>query len=495
MGYSEDQNVMTTSFQNPGGLSNEARSLDELGEQIAELSAHIEAATYRLLAAIAEFDRREGWGWGFQSTAHWMTWRLGIDLVTAREKVRVARALENLPLISDAFRQARVSYSKVRAMTRVATPENEGYLLYIAENGTADHVEKLVRSYRRATSGAALDEAKRQQEERYLEVYTDDDGMMVIRGRLPPEIGCLVQKALDAAVEMIRRKDRGQRTEVTDQDLNTTEDDSAESSETSVCDCDDDSAESLADMSTVPQLRADALGLIAETVLASGLNPPERGEAYQIMVHVDAQVLEDPLEEGQSELDTGHRVSAESSRRLACDAPVVILTHGPEGNVLHVGRKTRPVSLRLWRALSSRDRTCQFPGCSRTSRLAAHHIEHWANGGETTPENLILLCRAHHWAVHEGGCRIRGQAPDGLIFIRPNGRSLPISPSPAPISKDVVDTIKACHRKQGLKISSETGLPYWNGETMDYDYAVTALMEFDDTDRGESAFVKRRRLH
>lgn len=115
----------------------DTRSIDELEDEIAELCSHIDAATYRLLRSIAEFDRQEAWGWGFQSTAHWLTWRVGIDMVTAREKVRVARALEGLPQISETFRRGKVSYSKVRAMTRIATPENECYLLYISENGTA----------------------------------------------------------------------------------------------------------------------------------------------------------------------------------------------------------------------------------------------------------------------------------------------------------------------------------------------------------------------
>jgi hypothetical protein len=127
----------------------DTRSVEELEEEIAELCTHIDAATYRLLRAIAEFDRREAWGVGFPSTAHWLSWRVGIDLVTAREKVRVARALEGLPRISEAFRQGKVSYSKVRAITRIGSPDNEEYLLYIAENGTACHMEALVRAWPR----------------------------------------------------------------------------------------------------------------------------------------------------------------------------------------------------------------------------------------------------------------------------------------------------------------------------------------------------------
>jgi hypothetical protein len=144
------------------------RSPEEIEEEIAELCAHIHAATYRLLRAIAELDRREAWAPGFQSTAHWLSRKVCIDLVTAREKVRVGRALQDLPLISDAFRQGKVSYPKVRTMTRIATAENEAYLLYIAENGTTEHVERLVRGYRRAWKGGDPEESRRQREERYL---------------------------------------------------------------------------------------------------------------------------------------------------------------------------------------------------------------------------------------------------------------------------------------------------------------------------------------
>lgn len=144
--------VETTESTGLAGRGIDTLSVEELEEEIAELCAHIDAATYRLLRAIGEVDRREAWPVGFLSMAHWLSWRVGIDLRTAREKVRVARALEDLPLISDAFRQGKMSYSKVRAMCRIATPDNEEYLLYIAENGTTEDVERVVRGYRRAST-------------------------------------------------------------------------------------------------------------------------------------------------------------------------------------------------------------------------------------------------------------------------------------------------------------------------------------------------------
>jgi hypothetical protein len=184
-------------------------SPEELEEEIAELCVHIDAATYRLLRAIGELDRREAWAPGFQSVAHWLSWRVGIDLVTARQKVRVARALENLPRIREAFRQGKLSYSKGRAMSRIATPETESYLLYIAENGTACHMERLVRSYQRVSRAEDPEEARRQREDRYLEIYPDDDGMVIIRGRLPREVAALLEKALEAAMDALNQEEPG----------------------------------------------------------------------------------------------------------------------------------------------------------------------------------------------------------------------------------------------------------------------------------------------
>jgi len=490
----------------------ESRSTDELEEEIAELCTQIDAATYRLLRAIAEFDRREAWGWGFPSTAHWLSWRVGLDLVTAREKVRVARALEGLPQIRERFRQGRVSYSKVRAMTRIASPENEEYLLYLAENGTAGHLEMVVRAYRRASRGDDPGEARRQREEQYLDTYTDDDGMVVIRGRLPQEVAGLLEKALEAAMDALREAEqKEEKGDGQDLDGRVPGDDSAESSDgsaaiaagrlprhsrSSQCPQPDpagasdthDSAESWRP-EDFSQRRVDALGLLAEAALGRGLDQTERGEPYQVMIHVDADVLAGRSSEGCCELGDGDGISAESCRRLSCDAPHVTVTEDAEGNGLHLGRKARKVSTRLWRALMSRDRTCQFPGCAKTRHLQAHHIEHWARGGETSPHNLVLLCRAHHWAVHEGGVGVEGRAPHRLVFRRPDGRVLPVSPVPVPINGKAWDALRDGNRSAGLEITAKTVDCFWDGERMDLDLALSALMTYDDdpTDSGKTS--------
>jgi hypothetical protein len=301
--------------------------VERLGEQIAELAAQIHAATYQLLVMIREFDEREGWE-GFASCAHWLNWRAGIGLGAAREKVRVARALAGLPRLSAEMEKGLLSYSKVRALTRVANEATEEELLEFARAGTAAHVEKLVRAWRRADRLAEAEEEERRHQSRGLRAWVDEDGMVVVRGRLTPEAGAALMKALQAAGEKLyRAADEERRGEV--------------------------SAE---------QRRADALGLVAESALAGGLDPGTRGDRYQVVVHVEAAALEAENEEGQSVME-GRHVSAETSRRLACDCAKVVMTHGPDGSILDVGRRTRTIPPALRRALAVRDGGCRFPGC------------------------------------------------------------------------------------------------------------------------------------
>ena len=203
------QQTRTSDTHNPGGGPPKAHdypSLDQLGDEIAELSAHIHAATFRLLTLIREFDEREGWATGFCSCAHWLNWRTGLAKGAAREKVRVARALGDLPRIGEAMRNGELSYSKVRALTRVAAPENEEELLNIAQAGTASHVETLVRAWRKVDRWEELEEADKRHHHRYARAYTDEDGMLVLRARLEPEVGAVVMRALEAAADALYRE-------------------------------------------------------------------------------------------------------------------------------------------------------------------------------------------------------------------------------------------------------------------------------------------------
>ena len=185
--------------------------LDRLGDEIAELSGHLEAASARLLDLIRDFDTRGGWNNGFRSCAEWLSWRVGLDLGAAREKVRVARALATLPRLAQALAHGELSYAKVRALTRVATPETEERLLAIGRAGTAEHVERIVRGWRRMDRKAERDEATRQHTSRALYVYPAEDGTVTIRGRLSPEAGALLLKALTAAREALYQREHARR--------------------------------------------------------------------------------------------------------------------------------------------------------------------------------------------------------------------------------------------------------------------------------------------
>ncbi len=225
---------------------------------------------------------------------------------------------------------------------------------------------------------------------------------------------------------------------------------------------------------TRPQQQADALALLAETALHHEIDPGAPGERYQVVVHVDAAVLADPAQPGQSVLEEGSHVSAETSRRLACDASRVVMRHDENGRVTEVGARTRTIPPALRRALLHRDRSCRFPGC-HVRVGEGHHVRHWAQGGPTTLSNLALLCRRHHRAVHEEGYRIE-QLPDGeLRFWRPDGRLLPdVPPTPA-LPADPVSALRAQHVAQGLQLHARTGLAGWLGERLDVGWAIDVL--------------------
>jgi hypothetical protein len=392
------------------GVSAQLAQLDAPVEQrahaITELASRLHAATYELLVLLQRFDALNGWSNGFLSCAHWLSWSTGIDLGAAREKVRVARALTTLPRISAAMACGELSYAKVRAITRIATPAQEERLLDVARAGTASQVERIVRAWRRIDRIEEHRLTERRHQNRQVTTWVDDDGMVVIRGRLTPDAGAVVQRALEAAADRLFKEAAAA------------------------------PANGIAKDVTVGQRRADALALVAECALAGDLDRGTAGDRYQVVVHVDAATLatehddtpaDDPPQ-SVVELDSGPVcVSAETAQRLACDASVVVMRHGTDGSVLDVGRKQRTAPAAIRRALAARDRHCQFPGCT-ARRCDAHHLQPWALGGGTSLDALLLLCRRHHTAVHEGGLRIR-RARDGTVtVVWPGGRRLDSAP-------------------------------------------------------------------
>ena len=417
-------------------------SLDRLGDEIAELSAHLDAATARLLDLIREFDARAGWNTGFRSCAAWLSWRVGFSPAAAREHVRVARALATLPRLAQALARGELSYAKVRALTRVATPETEERLLAVGRAGTAEHVERIVRGWRQVDRQAEAREVARQHAGRTLHVYPDSDGTVIVRGRLTPEVGALLVQALAAARETLYQQARDQEPE--------------------------------GDPPTMVQQQADALALLAETALHHGIDPGAPGERYQVVVHVDAEVLTDADAPGQSVLEDGARVPAGTSQRLACDASRVVMRHDPDGRVVEVGARTRTIPPALRRALHHRDHGCRFPGCG-VRFGQGHHIRHWAHGGPTTLSNLALLCRRHHRTVHEEGYQVDRQADGELRFRRPDGRLMPEVPPPPGVGDDPPGALRARHQAAGLDLHARTTTPGWLGERLDVGYAIDVL--------------------
>jgi hypothetical protein len=436
--------------------------LNHLADNITELVAHLDAGTFQLLQLICEFDENEGWsGPGIQSCAHWLNWKCGMSLGPARERVRVARALPELPVISAAFCKGEVSYSKVRAMTRVATPENEAALLQVALHGTASHVETQVRLYRKVKRIEALEEENLRHGHRELSWYIDDDGYWVFKGRFTAEQGAMLQKALEAAGDQLFEEQQNVPAVV-----------AAEIDENIPLDS--------TSPEPVSQKRADALARVVEGFLAgAGRGQPGNGQTggdkYMINIHTEVETLKENGIGAEAELEDRGHVPAETCRRLACDCARVHWHEDHQGEPLSVGRKTRSIPPAIRRALKRRDQGCRFPGCTCTRFVDAHHIQHWADGGETAMDNLVLLCRTHHRLVHEAGYGVRFEAGEGAVFSLPDGKVIPQGPDTR--SRGNVLTLMSGNHKSGLHITPETAVPQWHGEQMDNGIAVDMLLQ------------------
>ncbi|MYI23290.1 MAG: DUF222 domain-containing protein, partial [Gammaproteobacteria bacterium] len=336
---------------------------------------------------------------------------------------------------------------KVRALTRVATPESEAKLLEFARAGSAANLERKVRMWKKLSRDEELTAEQARHRSRAFSLFVDGDGMYVVKGRLEPEVGAVLMRAVEAASDALFRDEGGAN-------------DARPAAKAR------DPRIEKADPRPAPkQRRADAVGLLAERALAAGFGGGEsrdsrrdsdalatesrsgepagdpvepglqtrpraesgtRAERYQVMVHCDAATLAAEGEPGRSDLD-GIRVSAETSRRMACDAAVVAMVHAKDGSMLSVGRRTRTIPPHIRRALEERDRGCRFPGCG-CRFTEAHHVKHWADGGETSLGNTVLLCRRHHRAVHEGQVKVSVATDGTVLFFTRSGKMLADAP-------------------------------------------------------------------
>ncbi|HSG91682.1 MAG TPA: DUF222 domain-containing protein, partial [Pseudomonadales bacterium] len=442
-------------------------SNDGLDDALTELCAHMNSAEYRLLQLIAEFDARGlGGTYGARSSAHWLNYKCGIDMGAAREKVRVARALPELPLIAAAFAAGEVSYSKVRAITRVATPRNEVCLLGFAKHGTAAQIERICAGYRRLTNFYDPERVLRLRRTREFRWHFDDDGMLVIQGRFPPEDGALLLRAIEDMREEIHREEQA-----------------------------GDSDDSFVivhgrverDVECARTARtADAFLRLVESGSAHGTRARSGAERSLVVLHVP--VPADTGERcggdgdggaaahGAPEIEDGPIVAPDVARRMACDASVVAQAEDADGKVISIGRRTRTVPHWLQRALRHRDRGCRFPGCTNTKFVDAHHIHHWADGGETSLDNLMLLCRHHHRLVHEEGFRCERDAAGAVHFRQPDGTPLPEA---FELKRGSYLDIADLNLRRGLRITPRTCDGGWDGRHVDYSDCIAAVWQHD----------------
>jgi hypothetical protein len=466
-----DASVSADSLAPPSALLTHDRlgtlSNDQLDDALTELCSHMNAAEHRLLCLVREWDQRGLSGdYGARSTAHWLNFKCGIALGAAREKVRIARALPELPLIDETLRRGEVSYSKVRAMTRVATPDNEALLLQYALHATASQLEQIVAGFRRIERLEDPERLLNLRRSRGLYWRWDEDGMLLIHGRLAPEDGALLLKAVNAMKDRMYREEREEREEPEEQEAGgPSEPDPVEAGPIEG---------SVQGPGTGPRA-VDALLRLLETGMQAEPRPLSGGERTQVVLHVP---VGDPQaqQEARPVLDEGPVVAPETARRLACDAGWVVHREGASGETLSIGRRSRTVPAGMRRALQRRDRGCRFPGCCERRWVDAHHIHHWAEGGETSMENLLLLCRHHHRLVHEEGFGCERDGDGRIHFRMPDGGLLPEAYR---LKRGHYLDLVDLNQQDGLHISAETcnggwdGQPWDKSETVEHVWAAT----------------------
>ena len=380
--------------------------LAQLAGDLEDSWREVSKCTARFLFLLYEFDRSEAYReWGLVDTAQWLDARCGISRVTAREKVRVARALSELHLIADAFEEGSLSYSQVRALTRYADEDNEAPLLEMAMSCPASELEVRLRAME---NGKLLNAKDGEAKANHRLTRHDGEGDRVrFRIELSQEDAGVLVKALEVA-------------------------------KAELLEC----GPAVSGAGDEPALSADALMLIARRTLSGCFRGSAKEGPFWFLPEMKEAVLDDPSPEqsGPAHLVTVHVDEKALSgngghsdlpvpvvRRLLCDGALVGLVEDGDGVPLSVGRRTRTVPVGIRRALEARDRTCRYPGCNHARWLDAHHVVHWADGGETSLENLILLCTHHHKLLHDGEFQIVSRGGKGRFFARADGSPIVVN--------------------------------------------------------------------
>ncbi len=387
--------------------------IEELDDAIGRLNRSLNASSYQLLVLIREFDERAGWmKWSFTDGVAWLKWRCDLGTGAAREKLRMAHALKELPLISEAFAVGNLSYSKVRVITRVATAENEADLIEMARRMSVLHLTEHCKQRSNAQK-ASTAVAQAAQNSREFRVWHDTvKGTMHFSIELPIEEGELLEKAVEkAAVQLSVENGSNQSAHL----------DAGEQPKWAAMQVD----------ALVDVMR----GYLSGTGIGNNQDDESRSSSsadnHLVMIHVDENALVGKQPDSDNPTNSTNPDNAtsqypiETVRRLCCDGSIAPIIENARGEPLDIGRRTRTITTAIRRALWSRDKGCAFPGCNHKRFVDAHHIKHWADGGETAVENLVLLCSSHHKLVHEGGFSIQRDQSGELFFRRPDGKALP----------------------------------------------------------------------
>ncbi|WP_044506083.1 HNH endonuclease [Gordonia sp. KTR9] len=395
---------------------------DEVLEgRVLGYAAQITALTADFLDLVAELAERDSWrGPGIHSLAHWLSWKAGIASRTAHEHVRIAKAIRELPMIRKAFHEGRLTYSKVRALTRVATPERERELVNVALSCTASQLDRAVRAMGQIDRDRGVAEEGRPPKESTGRWKWNADGSLSVSLRLSPLDGArFLAGAVRAEYERTRTCD--------DPDLPTaasvprnTEPESGDG-----------------ELEVVPSRRRDLWRKVPSNVAPAvvamadmvhdGIAMPDVAPGAEILIHAGEGVE-------QAHLDDGPALSEVEVAEARCGASIRDVVSrrvpGQPGKLalLGVGRRKRTPNKALVRALFVRDRCCQMPGCGRTRHLHAHHVRWWSVGGRTDPDNLILLCGSCHRSLHRGEFSITAHGQQRFTFHRPDGGEIEVAP-------------------------------------------------------------------
>jgi hypothetical protein len=417
--------------------------LERLEAELTEWAGQLAAAECRWIQLIAEYDRREGWAhWGCHSVEQWLGWHCGLGRRAARERVRVGHAIRELPRITEEFGAGRLSYSKVRALTRIATPMNEDDLVMLADHATASQVDRIVSAYRGVlTVEEEVERANRQVVEQYLRTDWADDGSLVVHARMPSEVGALFVKALDAARAGLSADARG------------------------------DGGPAGPVHRSVSATNVDALHLMAETLMAGGPKSRQGSDRTQVALFVEEIVLTDDDAEGICELDGGPALAPETARRLACDSSIIWMVRQDDGTIVAASDKHASISWRARRIVHARDKGCRFPGCGARVFVDVHHVRFRSRNGSHDPDNLIELCCFHHRLVHEGGWKLRLDDAGQVVVTNPGGNVIPTLRCTSGTTVGILDR----NGGAGIVIERDAITPTWYGDPLDLGHITTAL--------------------